>query len=285
VRPAGGPLIDLEVQLGRPLTRLSPAWAALCGAVASGRLALSGQAALTMLLTLLLADAAWGFLWKLAAEREWPADNCPSRAEIRLAAPPYTVPGSPSQRAFQRLGEFLAWWRESFWPRHGSALLVALPLTAALAAILGRRMVILTSAALAIVALAFLLRRRGAPPLALQAILGMGLAWLAGHVAFGPLGWPSLSLAALYTGTYRACLALAEGKRPLILLNGSQGAVVALLIALREPMAAGLVGLSLLPQMLLQPYLRRGGMEAWYLRRTQVFLMAGMMAAALAIGY
>ena len=278
-------MIDLEVQLGRPLTWLSPAWAALCGAVASGRLALSGQAALTMLLTLLLADATWGFLWKLAAEREWPADNCPSRAEVRLAAPPYTVPGSPSQRAFQRLGEFLAWWRESFWPRHGSALLIVLPLTAALAAILGRRMIILTSAALAIVALAFLLRRRGAPPLALQAILGMGLAWLAGHVAFGPLGWPSLLLAILYTGTYRACLALAEGKRPFILLNGSQGAVVALLVALGQPIAAGLVGLSLLPQMLLQPYLRRGGMEAWYLRRTHVFLMGGMMAAALAIGY
>jgi len=284
VRPAGGSLIDLEVRLGRPLIWLSPAWAALCGAAASGRLALSGQAALTLLLTLLLADAAWGFLWKLAAERP-PADNRPSTAGIRLAALPYTVPGSPSQRAFERLGEFLAWWREGFWPRHGSALIVALPLTAALAATLGRRVVILTSAALAMVALAFLLRRRGASPLALQAILGMGLAWLAGHIALGPLGWPSLFLAALYTGTYRAWLALAEGKRPLILLNGSQVAVVALLVALRQPIAAGLVGLSLLPQMLLQPYLRRGGMEAWYLRRTRVFLMASTMAAALAIGY
>ncbi|MGA9348981.1 MAG: hypothetical protein WBW48_09265 [Anaerolineae bacterium] len=282
-----GPLTKLEVRITRPLTWLGPAWAALCGAVASGWLTLSGQNLLVLMIALFLADALWGTLWHVIAERDWfVSSHWPSQAqEFSLTVLPYTAPGSPSHR----LGRRLAWWRAVFWPRLSSALLglaVVLPLTLILAVILGQRAIILTSAALAIMVLALLrARRHSAPPLSLRAILEMGFAWLAGHTAFAPLTLWSFLLATCYTVAYHSCLTLAKdsGKHSLTLLKVSQAAVIALLIFLRQPVIAGVAGLLLLPQMLLQPFLGRDGVELWYLQRTRPFLMAGMLLAALAI--
>jgi hypothetical protein len=260
--------------------------------VASGWLTLSGHNLLILIIALFLADALWGTLWHLIAEGDWfvSSTNWPSQAqEASLTAPPYTAPGSPSHRTFGWLGQRLAWWRAVFWPRLGSALLglvVALPLTLALAIILGQRAIILTSAALATTVLALLrARRHGMPPLSLRAILEMGFAWLAGHIAFGPLTLWSFLIAISYTVTYHSCLSLAKdrGRRSLTLLKVSQAAVVTVLIFLRQPVVAGVVGLLLLPQMLLQPFLGQGEVELWYLRWTRPFLMAGMLLAALAI--
>lgn len=286
-----GPMMKLEVRVTRPLTWLGPAWAALCGAMASGWLTLSGQNLLFLLIVLFLADALWGTLWHLIAERDWlVSSNWPSQTqEASLTALPYTAPGSPSHRIFNRLGRKLAWWRAVFWPRQGPAFVgfvVALPLTLVLAIILGQRVIILTSASIAIMVLALLrARRHGAPPLSLRAILEMGFAWLAGHIAFGPLTLWSFLLAAFYTVAYHSCLKLARnsGKPSLILLKVSQAAAIALLIFLRQPVVAGVMGLLLLPQMLLQPFLGQGQVELWYLRRTRPFLMAGMLLAALAV--
>jgi chlorophyll synthase len=277
--------------MSRPLTWLGPAWAALCGAAASGWLTFNGQNMLVLLIALFLADALWGTLWHLITETDWLVSaNWPSQAqEASLTPLPYTAPGSPSHRIFSRLGRRLAWWRAAFWPRRGSALLglvVILPSTLILAVILGQRVIILTSAALAIMVLALLrARRHSAPPLPLRAILEMGFAWLAGHTAFAPLTLWSFLLATLYTVVYHSCLKLAKdnGKRWLVLLKIPQAAVIALLIFLRQPVMAGVVSLLLLPQMLLQPFLGQGEVELWYLRRTGPFLMAGMLLAALAI--
>lgn len=284
--------MKLEVRMTWPLTWLGPAWAALCGALASGGLTLSGENLFFLLVALFLADALWGTLWHLIVEQDWFASSnwrSPSQG-ASLTAPPYTAPGSPSHRVFGRLGRKRAWWRAAFWPRQRSAivsLVVALPLTLILAVVLGQRVIILTAAALAIMALALLRARRcGSPPPALRAILEMGFAWLAGHTAFAPLTIPSFLLAALYTVAYHSCLKLVrtnEKKRWPALLKVSQAAVIALLVFLRQPIAAGVLGLLLLPQMLLQPFLSQGEVQLWYLRRTRLFLMAGMLLAALAV--
>jgi len=287
-----GPMMKLEVRVTRPLTWLGPAWAALCGAVASGWLTLSGEDLLFLLIALFLADALWGTLWHLIAEGDWfvSSANWPSQVqEASLAALPYTAPDSPSHRIFDRLSRMSTWRRAVFWPRLGPALLglvVALPLTLVLAIILGQHVIILTVAALAIMVLALIrARRHSEPPLSLRAILEMGLAWLAGHTAFGPLTLWSLLLATLYAVAYHSCLKLAANseRRWLTLLKVSQVAVIALLIYLRQPAVAGVVGLLLLPQMLLQPFLDQGEVELWYLRRTGPFLMIGMLLAALAV--
>jgi chlorophyll synthase len=286
-----GPLIKSEVRSTRPLTWLGPAWAALCGAVASGWLTLSGQNLLVLLIALFMADALWGTLWHLITETDWlVSSNWRSQAqEASLTALPYTARGSPSHRIFSWLGRRLAWWRAVFWPRQGPAfagLVVVLPLTLILAVILGQRVIILTLAALAIMVLALLrARRHSGPPSSLRAILEMGFAWLAGHTAFGPLTLWSFLLATLYTVVYHSCLKLATngGKRWPTLLKVSQIVVIALLVFLRQPIVAGVVGLLLLLQMLLQPFLDQSEVELWYLRRTGPFLMAGMLLAALAI--
>ena len=292
VRWVAGPLMKLEVQVNRPLTWLGPAWAALCGTVASGWLTLSGQNLLFLLIVLFMTDALWGTLWHLIAEKEWfaPSVNQHSQAQAAsLTALPYTAPGSPSHRIFGRWGRMRGWWRAVFWPKLGSVLLglvVALPLTLILAIILGQRVIILTVAALALMMMALIrARQHSSPPPSLRAILEMGLAWLAGHIAFGPLTLWSFLLATLYTVAYHSCLKLAanSGKRWSALLKVSQAAVITLLIFLRQPVVAGMVGLLLLPQMLLQPFIGQGKVELWYLRRTGPFLMAGMLLAALAI--
>jgi len=287
-----GPMMKLEVQVTRPVTWLGPAWAALCGAMASGWLTLSGENLLFLIIALFLADAIWGSLWHLIAEGGWFVSSAdwPSQVqEVSSAALPYTAPGSPGHRIFGRLGRMRAWWRAAFWLRLGQALLglvVALPLALILAIILGQRVIILTVAVLAVTVLALVrARRHGSPPLSLRAILEIGLAWLAGHTAFGPLTLWSFLLATLYVVAYHSCLRLARSseKRWPTLLKASQAAVIALLIYLRQPVMAGVVCLLLLPQMLLQPFLDQGKVGIWYLRRTVPFLMVGMLLAALAV--
>lgn len=253
--------------------------------MASGEIDLSGQALLTLLLLFFLVDPLWGSLWDHIVEVDWQVPSTLSSLfpSDELRPPPYTAPHSPGGRFFCWLNKALAWWRGAFWPQLDSelsGLAIVLSLTAVLAVILGLRVVILTSTSLSLVAL---LRWRDLAPRPPRAIIEVGLAWLAGHGAFGPLSWPSLALAAAYAGTYYACLALEEGASYLGLLNGAQAAAVVFLVILKRPLMAGLVGLTLLPQMLLQPYLRGSGAALRYLQRTRPFLMAGMILAALAV--
>jgi hypothetical protein len=107
-----------------------------------------------------------------------------------------------------------------------------------------------------------------------------------GHLAFGSLNFESVAFAFAYTVAYYARFVLLNGRRRVAtyLLNGSQILVVALLIIVKEPILAGVAGLLLLPQLLLQPFLWRGEAEWWYLQRSQPWLMAGMLTAGLAIG-
>jgi len=282
--------MKLEVRVGQPLTWLGPAWAALCGAVASRGLTFSGQNLLVLFVVLFLTSALWSTLWHLITETSWVASSHQSvEGDPAISTVlPYTVPGSPGYRVFHRVGRKMAWWQTALWPRQGATLAsfgVILPLTVVLSIILGRRVIILTVAALAIMVLALLrARRHTVPPLSLRAVLDMGLAWLAGHTAFAPLTLWSLLLAALYAVVYHSCLKLAAdgGKRGLTLSAMSQAAVIAVLVFLRQPIVAGVVGLLLLPQMLLQQFLDQGQVELWYLRRTGPFVMAGMLLAELA---
>lgn len=288
-----GSMMKLEVRVTGPFAWLGPAWAALCGAVASGRLTPSGESLLFLLIVLFLVDVLWGTLWQVIAEGDWfvvSSSNRPLQVhETSSAALPYTAPGSLSHRIFGRLHRTRAWGRVIFWPRLGPALLglvVTLPLALVLATILGQRVIILTLAASAIMLLALILARRSiTAPLSLRAILEMGLAWLAGHTAFGPLSWWSFLLATLYVVAYHSYLKLPGNseQRWLTLLEVSQAVVVVVLIYLRQPLVAGVVGLLLLPQTFLYSLLDQSEEKLWLLQRTRPFLMIGMLLAALAV--
>jgi hypothetical protein len=281
------------MEMGSSSAWLGSAWAALCGAVASGQMGLKTQPLFLLVLVFVLVDPVLGGVWRLVLGTDWFAPFAGgylSRGEIPLKLLPYTSPGSPGYRASRWLAEALAWWRRDFRPHVGTeflSLILTLAMAVTLASFLGRLVTLLTLVALVLMAVVlFSSRQRGAISFSLRAVLELGLPWLMGHLAFGSLNWESVAFALAYTVVYYARFVLLDGRRrtAMRLLNGSQIVAVALLIIVKEPILAGIAGLLLLPQLLLQPFLWRGEAEWWYLRRSQPWLMAGMLSVALATG-
>jgi hypothetical protein len=239
---------------------------------------------------MLLADLAWGSLWDLATGTDWLrplAEGWPPARPAQVAAPPYTQPNSLGWRLFRRLNRLLGWWRESFWPAAGSALLgvlAAVVLTTVLSLLLPGRLRPLNAALVALVGLGVIQRRWGRAALAAAAVVQVGLGWLAGHLAFAEMSSPSLMLALAFAlavwGSMRAAHQLPGG---LWLQDGGQVISTILLALLKQPLAAGAVGLLLFGQVAMQPLLRLGGDPAHIFRRTWPWLMAAMLATALAI--
>jgi len=287
-----GRLIGLRMEMSSSSIWLGSAWAALCGAVASGQMGLKAQSLLLLLLVLFLVDPVLGGIWRLGVDTDWFAPFAGghlSRGEVPSKSLPYTSPGSPGYRASRWLAGVLAWWRTDFRPHVGAeflSLILTLAVAIMLVSLLGPLVALLTLVALVLMAVVLFFRQREAISFSLRAILELGLPWLIGHLAFGSLNWESVALALAYTVAYYACFVLLDGRRrtAMRLLNGSQIVAVALLIIVREPILAGIAGLLLLAQLLLQPFLWRGEAEWWYLQRSQPWLMAEMLTAGLAIG-
>jgi hypothetical protein len=313
--PFLGRLLNLQLRPAQRVIWLGAAWAALCGAVASGKLALTGQSLLSLGLVLFLADPLLGAVWSALEALSQPASSNPgevrpSEAGAHLPALPYTQPGSASEGFLGRLNTGLAWWRAGFSPRTAASLVDlvgASALALAIGLVLGRWVGLLTAVALILPFLvAALLGQRPLSEPFTRALLEMGLAWLLGYAVFQDLSlppveavlgnplqasalawleahWKVLLLAGLYTLAYYACLILQERRRLAIgkaLLNGPQLAVTVLLVVIRQPILAVLAGLLLISQALFQPLLRYRP-PPWYLQCTQFFLMGGMLAAAL----
>ena len=311
---SAGRWLALSLRPARPFTALGPAWAFLAGVLAAGQLSMTAGLLLRLLLTGFLVDLLWGTLWETAIAAEWFAflreHPLPPQAPP-LRSLPYVVPGSPGARLTLWLGRVRAWWQEALWPRCSgqvAGLVVAGFLTAALALSLGRPAMLLTGAAGAILLLALLSQRRGGSTTGLQALLEIGLPWLAGHATLEPLEGSSLALAALYTLLYISMLALDAGEQEnahsapvtdrlgatdaagtsktishLWRIIGIQMVVVLFLVAGRQPLIAGLIGLLLVPQSALRAWVIQGASPRWYLRHTRVFILGGMLAAALGV--
>jgi hypothetical protein len=288
-----GHLISLRIEMGSPSAWLGSAWAALCGAVASGQMGLEVQSLLLLLLVLFLVDPVLGGVCGLVLGTDWFAPFAGGhllRGEFSSKLLPYTSPGSLGYRISRWLAGVGAWWRRDFRPHIGTeflSLMLTLAVAIIVASLLGRLVTLLTLVAFVLMAvILFSSRWRGVTSFSLRAILELGLPWLIGHLAFGSLKWESVAFACAYTVVYYACFVLLDGRwrTATRLLNGSQIVAVALLIIVKEPILAGIAGLLLLPQLLLQPFLWRGETEWWYLQRSQPWLMVGMLIAGLAVG-
>jgi hypothetical protein len=286
----------MRARLGDSLTRLRPAWAALCGAIASGALGRNDDDWLRLVLLVLLADGAWGTLWTTLVTTDWssPLGRWRTwRSEPSVTLPPYARPGSRGDRLLRWLAQLRAWWREVLWPACSSqvsTIAVALLVTTALGVLLGAEVALLCLAVLAIVQLALVARgRRGgtgrvwrttAP--GWDSLVAVAFPWLAGHVAFGPPAPSSaglaLAFALAWSGANRA--ASAWGRT---LELGGQFLAAALLVALRLPLAAAGVCLLLIPQLALLPWLRRGQPVSWYVRHARPWLLVAMLLAAWAL--
>lgn len=284
-----GGLIRLRARLAHPITWLGPAWATLCGVVASGGFGWQAEDWLRLALLVLLVDGGWGTLWAAVGRTEWAAPLRRWRHwrfGERVVTPPYTFPGSPGDRASHWVGQLRAWWRDVLWPACGpalSAIVVALPVAAVLAALLGSELLLLTMVALVVMQLGLAWEGgRGSVAPGWDAVISVMLPWLAGHAAFGLLSLPSAALALAFTlawGTaWRANSGLGRA-----LGIGVQFLAVVLLIILHHPLPAAGVSLLLVPQLALLPWLQRGQPVSWYVDHTRAWLMAAMVLAAWAL--
>lgn len=287
-----GRLIGLQARLARPFWGWMGSWAVLCGALASNRLRWEGEGLLTLALVLLLVELAWGSLWDLAVGTNWfrpLAEGWPPARAASLLSLPYTHPDSPGGRLLRGLGRLVGWWREAFWPAAGSALLglvAAVVLTVVLSVLLPNRLRLLNAALVALVGPGLALRRSGRDSLLGQALVQVGLGWLAGHAAFAEVREPSLILSLSFALAAWGALRVFEGRaRGLWLLNGGQVAGTVLLVVLKQPLLAGAMGLLLFGQIAMQPSLRSGGdaRRLAFSGRTWPWLMAAMLVAAMAL--
>jgi len=316
-----GSLIRLDLGLARRDTWFTAAWATMCGAVASGSLTWRRETAVTLALTLFLADPLLGAV--CTALGNLPSPVAPSKAgtsnpgdptEAVLPAPRFRPLGAVLRRLRRALLHAVTWPLALVRPPVLPALVgVGVGLLAALviALILGSSVTLIISLGLGLVLLRFVLfGRRSVESSWQRAILEVGLVWLVG---FGALydayvfpqggfyeqsvwqwriwerfGWDPLVVAGLYALAYSAWLAL-KGSRwqsaKLWLLNVSQIVAVGLLVVQRRPLLAAVASLLLFGQMLFQPWLRSGQPSLWYWRGTQFLLMGSLLVASLALAF
>lgn len=287
--PISGGLIRLQAYLADPATWLSPIWAVLCGVVASGDFGWQAEDWLRLGLLILLVDGGWGTLWAALASTDWttPLRHWRSwRSGKPVVTPPYTLPGSPGDQASHWLGQLRAWWRYVLWPDCGpalSAIVVALPVTVLLGALLGPDLLMLSAAALAVMQLGLVggTGQRTIQP-EWSACIAVALPWLAGHATSGSLTPSSTGLALAFTLGWGTAWR-AGSRLGCALATGAQLLAAALLVALNRPLAAGCLLLLLVPQLALLPWLQRGLHTSWYVQHTRPWLMAAMLVAAWAL--
>ena len=295
--PEIGQIIRLDVTLRGSGLWLGPLWAIVCGILASGGWKWSLASALQVALLFFLVEGSWATLWAAAAETDWatPAKEWGKANVAPVPALPYTQPNTPGDRALRWYSHTVEWWREHLRPsigRTASTMVLCVALGAALSAVLGWPVMALSAAAAAIVQLGVIIGRATGRPLpALKATIEIGLVWLAAHIIFAPLTVTSALLAAAFAVAYGAGLTLVEGGRRATVWNASQFAVAALLVLMRQPVAALAVFFIVFPQLLLEPVVRRGVSPSsttevpgrWFARSTQAWLMLGMFLAAITI--
>jgi hypothetical protein len=289
---AEGRVFSLGVRDAGSRVWLGPAWAVLCGAVASGGLALDWRSLVWLLLAVIMADAVLGSVWGLASggRRPW--------LRKAIGEQGRQVRNSGVRGFLEYVRGRPGHWQAQVWPRAGTTVLglgFLVLLAVTMAAMLGGAALLLTVAALAVaVWRQALISREGRLSAALESCYLAGLPWLIGWAAFAGLGLArsglvplaeALAWAAGYALTFHA-YRLVGGQRLSTganLLVTAQVVAVALLILVRQPLLAGGVALLLLPQLMLQPRMLEVGEGVWYLQRVQVFTMLGMLATALAL--
>jgi hypothetical protein len=287
--PEIGQLVRLDVTWRGSGLWLGPIWAIVCGSIASGGWKWTSQTALQALLLFFLVDGAWATLWAAAVETDWatPAQEWGKSNVTPAYTLPYTRPNTPGDRVLRWLAYTIEWWREHLRPSIGSSvskIALCIALGVALSAVLGWPAMALSAASLAIVEAGVIAGRGSGRPLpALKATLEIGLAWVVSHVVFAPLTVPSVVLAAAFAAAYGTGLTLIEGGRRATVWNSAQFTAAGLLVLMRQPVAALAVFFIVIPQMLLEPALRRGAGGAWFVRSTQAWLMLAMLVAAVSI--
>lgn len=286
-RPLVGRLIALDVRPTRTLTLLGPAWAAICGAIASGGLTLRGQTLLTLILIVMLCDAflgAWRFLW---LSSDWrPALGHTIASSARWLHAPGEAPQFFLVRWSSRVSRWNRYLREIIWPIIESEMIgmvIAGVLALSAAVVLGTQTLLLTAFAMLLSLIEGQIgTARGA---GLRAICEIALPFHIAQSAFGYFSWSSLVFSILFTLVYRALLGLATTRQMnwIRWSNIAQLVMVWLLLLRSTPIGAGLVAMGLLAQVLWQARLLYDRDGNGYARRVQSYILVAMLIVALSL--
>jgi len=277
---------------------LRPAWAALCGALASGGLTLSTEPLLRLGLLILLVDVIWGGLWSGWVMTDWATPlrqwrSWRSGSPVRLLSS--ASPDAPAGRLARTCGQLRSWWAELGQPALGptlAGLMMLLPLALVGGGVLGVRPLLVTLAAIILLQSVFVRTGGdGRPVVGPRALFEITLPWLAGHALFATPSLSSTLLALAYGLSYAGALRMAQDRPGLTRWNLGQGAALIVLVALRQPAAATVAGLFFVGQALFQPGLFDAETDEVmpdaadrFLRIAQPWLMAAMLAAAWGAG-
>ncbi len=282
-----GPWLRFDVALRSGGLWLGPVWGVVCGVIASGRFTWNARGLLLAGLTLFLVDGLWATLQAAMLETNWAASvarrttgSSPLRSHLlaHLRSEP---------RAVRWLSQLVQGWQTKVSPALGptvTTIPLCLMLGTALAAILGWQMLALSAAALAVIQIGLVLNRAtGQAVPVVKAALEMGLAWLAGHAAFGSPGVLSALMAAIFTLTYLGGLHLVARPGGGRSWYGTQGLAALLLFLVRQPVAAWLLVILLFAQLLTAPLLQQEHPGIAFVRSNQAWMIAAMLAAAFAV--
>ena len=283
---AVGPALHFGAVGAPRSTWLGPAWAALCGIVASSAFAFDALDVLLAAFVFILVDWAWPAIWTSSVRTDWRAPFAHWRetpAPARSPDLPYLQPGSPAARLLGWGSRAVGWSRSYFAPVAGqsaASLFVALIVGLALSAAIGWRAAALTLAALAVTGIgAWRAMRAALDSDWLRSIVYVALPWCLGHAAFAPPTVESALMGILFGLAYRALIESGERAPSPFGLIAPQAVGALALFAGDQPAAAFVVVLAVVAQAALRTFLA----EHAFARRAQVWLMLAMATCAVAV--
>lgn len=281
------PILGLGVYLRGSPWRLGPAWAVLAGALAGQAPISVGGDLLRLGGSLLLADALWGVLWQLPAPS---LETLPKRE--RAPGLPYAAAHSPMVDVLSGLHYETTEGGGTGW----QGTLAGIGFAAVLSTLLGTSAIVLSLFAIIASVGIRLMVRRGKKPALLMALLSTGLPWALG-AALGSTGDVPLPFDSLEVGlALGASFTFLTWSVQSVDVGASRGlavpvwlgpvAIVATLIALREPLGTALVsGLLIVPCLWISRRPRLAQDVAVALRASDPWWLASMLVAALAVRF
>jgi hypothetical protein len=250
-----GQILRFQIPARARTLWLSPAWAVLCGLIASGAFVWTGRDVLIAVLAVVIADGAWTTQWWGLVDTDWRRLFANWNAvAVEPSESPLALRGSPADRSQHGLAHWRVWWQAGGREQAGTPLfsaLAALALGVVLSAVIGGQALALTFAAFALTQAALILRLYGRATSWLHGFVAIGLTWMLGHAAFGELTVLSALAAVIFSLVYAALLDLALGAATPRRWLLPQIVLIIVLIALQQPVATMALIALLIAQALL----------------------------------